>query len=234
MKIFKNAILILLVCAPLLASCRENNNPVAPVVNTTTAINDATPTLTNEYSQACSAYREFLLGQRTDDRGSLLYYEYYTYDTYESEFTFVDINNDGIPELHFRSSNYNIYTYRNGLVIMVNSFSRYAELLNNLAVYSDFWDRNPQTEATRRYVEFGEDLKPCFSLDFDYDNISEIYRVAYLNQDVPIYITKDEFIAITSPIITYCTDPKNYDTIAWINYGEWLGKHKDEYVPLPN
>jgi len=189
------------------------------------------PALTSDYAQACNAYREFLLGLRDDNRGQSMYSNYYTFGTQHSEFTVVDINHDGIPELHFRARQYTIYTYLNGEIVEVATFNQNAELLNNLAVFSDYWADHKETSATYKYVEFGEDLRPSYSLFFDYDTYAEIYRVMYGNQDNPTWLSEQAFYAITTSIINYCTDPRSHDMIQWENYAEWLSNYPDEYSP---
>ena len=185
---------------------------------------DMQPMLNNEYSQVYSAYREFLLGQRVCKSGEDLYSQYYTSGADNSEFTFVDINGDGVPELHFRSKfqAYTIYSFHNGDVFLVATFQQNAELMNNHAVFSDYWASNTISSATRKYTEFGEDLQPRLSIYFDYDSEVGIYRIAYNSQEVPTNVTEMEFTAITTPILSYCMDDKNYDMILWTNYGEWL------------
>ena len=263
MKIVKRLMLIMVLSVLVLTSCRysTNNleksasaaenysyrcNPSSPSEPGSAEDNDIglpSPTLSNEFSQACSAYREFLLGQRSTSTGEFLYHEYYTrmVENYEStlvinaEFTLVDINGDGIPELHFRANHYVIYTYKDGEVHWVFACSQNARLLNNLAVYSDFWDRSTDESRMRDYFEFGEDLNPRFSIFFDYG--SGIYRIGYNlyaysnnSQNELTYLSKEEFEAITSPILAYCTDPNNYDMIQWTDFGEWLFEHVDEYM----
>ena len=192
------------------------------------------PKFDNEYSEVYNAYREFLLGQRGatfNNPGYLLFYEYYTFGAVNSEFALVDINADGIPELHFRSRGYTIFSYRDGEVFVVDGFQRKAQLMNNLAVYTDYWAHNGVTEATRTYTKFGSDLQPCFKMYFDYSDESGIFRIAYNDQEM-MYVTKQDFGAITAPVISYCTDPKNYDMISWTNFGEWLEKNIEEYVKV--
>ena len=243
MKIAKMLICDLIVCMVLLLGCKNSSftNPIESTSNADYDIGCSMPKLTNEYSQACNAYREFLLGQRNDEDGQPLFYEYKTRIVGNCEstlvanadFTLIDINGDGIPELHFRANHYCIYSYRDGQVFKAYACSQDARLLNNLAVYSDFWDRNHEEEATRSYVELGKDLQLCFSLNFDFGN--DIYRIGYnqysYNQNELKYLSKEEFEAITLPVLTYCTDSKNYDMIPWVDYGKWLFEHVDEYVP---
>jgi len=202
-----------------------------PSQDTAGDIRDLTPTLQNEYSQACSAYREFLLGNRADESGEELYYRYYTFGIENAEFTIVDINHDGIPELHFRARHYTIYSYRNGVIFEVASFQQHTELLNNLAIYSDYWGRNQITAASRYYVEFGENLQPRFSLYFGHDDETGVYRIAY-NQETPIDVSKQEFDEITLSIRSLTSDIGNYDIIPWVNYGEWLSENIGEYSQL--
>ena len=105
-------------------------------------------------------------------------------------------------------------------------------MYNNFAIYTDFWERNRITEATRNYIEFGNDLQPYFSIYFSFNSNNGIYKVAYNNQEPPTDYSKKEFEDITEPILAYCTDPKNYDMISWINFGTWIKEHIDEYIPL--
>ena len=219
-------------------SAETENEDSKSVNESNSAINTNNKTVpdlefANEYSEACNAYRELLLGQRSavfNDARQLLYFWYYTFGAVNSEFTLIDINADGIPELHFRSRSYTIFSYRNGEVYVVNVFQQKAELMNNLAIYTDYWARNGITEATHSYTEFGDDMLPCFTFYFSYNDMNGIYRVAYDNNETPTYVSKQEFEVITAPIISYCTDAKNYDMISWTNYGEWLEKNIEEYV----
>ena len=204
-----------------------------PPAETNTGRRKHTPTFTNDYSEAYKAYREFLLGQRSAQfyQGwQELYFDYYTFGAMNSEFSLVDINHDGIPELHFRSRAYTMYSYRDGEVFRVTAYPSNAELMNNLSIYSDYWARNRITEATRIYIEFGEDLQPSFSLCFSFSDVNEIYRIQYFDQETPADIPKQSFDEITKPILDYCTDPRNYDLITWINFGEWLEQNIDEYI----
>jgi hypothetical protein len=105
------------------------------------------------------------------------------------------------------------------------------KLLNNLAIYTDFWDRDHTTEADRTYVEFGEDFQERFSFYSGHSDGTGVYLIGY-NGEKPVHVSKTEFEVITSPIFSYCTDPKNSDMIPWTNYYEWLAKNKDEYVPM--
>jgi hypothetical protein len=212
-------LVLLLACVTLFSSCSS-------ITETAVA-----PELDNEYSQACNAYREFLLGQRNDGNQLELRYVDYNFGASGAEFTLVDINSDGIPELHFRFRSYAIFSYCDGQILEVAHFQQKAELLNNLAVYTDYWDRNPATEATRNYIELGADLKPRFSLYFDRNDATEIYRIAYNGQNPSTDVSKQMFETITTPYVEYCTDPKNYDMISWTNYSEWLEQNIDEYVP---
>jgi len=212
----------------------ENDNSHDHYTNIKVSMDDATPTFENECSQAIKAYREYLLGQRTCENWDEAFYLYRTTNISNCEFTLIDINNDGIPELHFRARHYTIFSYQDGQVFKVYSTFKDAELLNNRAVYSDHWAHRRPTSAMRQYIEFGEDFQPHFSIFFDHDDeIGEgVYRIMYKEQNRATRVQKGEYEAITSPIVDYCTDPKNYDMIPWVNFGEWLLENADEYVPV--
>ena len=199
-------------------------------------IDDApVPKINNEYSEALDAYRDFLLGNRDDGARAYLTYKYFYAGADRCMFTIADINFDGIPELHFRAEGrgYAVFSYCDGKVFHVNSFSDNTLLLNNLAVFSDYWAHSRPTSATRTYIEYGEDMLPSFYLFFSYSEAegdqSEFYRIAYDDLTLSARVSKHEFEEVTSSIVSYATDPRNHDMIQWTNFGEWLANYADEY-----
>ena len=67
-----------------------------------------------------------------------------------------------------------------------------------------------------------------------YNAVSGIYNLKYNGMDAPTRVTQQMFETITGPILSYCTDKKNYDMISWTNFGEWLEQNIDEYVRVEN
>ena len=220
-------------------SCQHMNNSNNPnidnasIMTTTENFDSASSNVVpavNKYSEACDAYREFLLGQRSDDQGEPLYSKHNNSRIYSCEFTLADINFDGIPELHFSSTSYTIYSYCDGQVFKVDEFPRYTRLLNNHSIYTDYWDRNREMEASRTYVEFGENLEPSFFIYFSHNTTTGAYVISYDSDGGVIPVTEQEFENVTSPILSYCTDQRNYDMISWTNFGVWISENLDEYA----
>jgi len=192
------------------------------------------PTFTNDYAEACEAYRKFLLGHSKSDINETIYR--YCGWPENADFKLVDVNADGIPELHFRGGRvYTMFSYGDGGIFTVTSCPREAELMNNLAVYYNYWPMNHSAASTQGYFELDENLEKQFSIFFDYDDRGEIsfYRIAYNDDqyDKQLRVSKDEFEEIVNPYLEYCTNPANYDLISWTNYGEWLLQHEDERAP---
>jgi len=105
-------------------------------------------------------------------------------------------------------------------------------LLNNNAIFSDHWAHKSPTSARRHYIEFGEDFEVGYSLYFTHNYEAGDYYIAYSGHDSTTAVSKQAFEAITAPIVSYCTDPRNYDMISWTNFGDWLEVNADEYIPL--
>jgi len=194
---------------------------------------ESTTISTSIHANAREAYRELLLGIRTCTEGIGIFSNCGNYPFDESEFTIIDINHDGIPELHFRARYYEIYTYYDDEIRFVDGYPRETELLNNLAIYTEYWAHNNEGSKARYYIEFSSTLEYSYYLFFEEDAWNKRYRISRLADTEPLYIAYEDFAEITSPIIEYCIDTKNHDMISWTNYKDWL-ESNNYHIELEN
>jgi hypothetical protein len=191
------------------------------------------------YFEAIRAYREYLLNRRTC--GSNFYdgitEEYYyirmrisdhvAFGEPGSAFALVDMDDDGIPELHVNASMYNAFSYKDGDIVAQYGLSADTVLLDNRAFYTRDWAFGNRFE----YIEFDP---------FDYSNrfvfnYPKEYRSGgyYEVRDGDFWTTKyvhpsdkEEYERVTG---SYTEFAKNDDMMPWTDYAEWSRSHEDEY-----
>ena len=78
-------------------------------------------------------------------------------------------------------------------------------------------------------------MEPSYYLHFRYSELGGsppremCYRIVYDYASTGVDVSKEEFEALTSAIVAYGSDPKNYDMVSWTSYGDWLLENFDEY-----
>jgi hypothetical protein len=241
----KNAIeyaILLLVSVVVIAGCVGRYESATPDSYSKTA-NAAEELALNlregsmtPYFKAVQAYREFLLNRRIADRDiesdgqSRRIYRYMHYNNIENKFTILDLDDDGIPELHLMSTRYFLFTYENEDVRSVWSWGAnersQTTLLNNRAMFSKTEWMHAGTDYN--YTEFGKGknkIKFQFELG-DIEGVPHRYWISSLDD-----LSEDEYARVKTSLFDLA-DKVNSDMIPWINYSEWYLEHFDEYLPI--
>lgn len=165
--------LIMLGVVILFSACK----PSAISQNSSELLKDAiSSTDSVRYREALSAYNDFLNSKKaavSRENGKTFYItELYDISGQPgiNDFTFYDVNNDGVPELHTRSLFYDVYSYQNGQVVeWYNSGSNFMNgaiyPLENGAIFTEklstakeyfYTSFNSEGTATTVYFSFQE------------------------------------------------------------------------------
>jgi hypothetical protein len=95
------------------------------------------PDFENAYFKALRAYRAYLLNQRSIANGA---YFGQIFMVKPPKFALIDMNDDGIPELHVRGGGgYCVFGYADGKITLWAKFGPDTLLLNNRAFYTHDW-----------------------------------------------------------------------------------------------
>ncbi len=172
--------------------------------------------------QALGMYQEFLTGERKVGKIDIYYLITPTGEPekqYGTEYAIVDVNGDGIPELHILSGReYTIYSCKDNEMFELDAFysspSRYILLNNGAFIYrSDEWD-------SYYYFEMDESGNRINELKFSWTDVNQNYL--YDDDDAFMFdgnpCTKDEWFAGTRKYLF--TDEEGREQIR--NQAEWV------------
>lgn len=116
--------------------------------------------------EALAGYKDFL---QSDEMYRITATREYPRGDSRAVYTFIDINGDGIPELHIDGADrYHIYTCREGEVTSVHTYDRHLYKLvqpladgGMLAGYREAWDQERFGNAALIKPDFADDLSGC-------------------------------------------------------------------------
>ena len=160
----------------------------------------------NEIKKVIEVYDEFLSGLRQSEEGiDIKYLTIPTGETdrrYGTDYAYFDSNRDGLPELHVRSRNYYIFTYRDNKLVIWSSFvsSTYYYALNDGAFMS-YCVGVSGDDVYEYFVNdyFGEIICTThFSKREGYD--SDLFKDFYMFNGVDV--TKEIWEKLTEPYLS--------------------------------
>jgi hypothetical protein len=183
------------------------------------------------YAAAVQSYRAFLLNQRTvwNESGNVRAGRVYRHIHYNSgaRFTIFDVNDDGIPELHIDAVNYEVFTYKDGEVILFDGYGANERskvvLLNNRSIFMTTTLQGGYIIYKYNRINDENDVLQNVTLE-------ETEGLGFYAIDGEA-VSKEEYIAARDALINFVEDIGS-DMVSWTNYREWYLTHIDEYVPI--
>ena len=204
----------------LLAGCGSAGaGPVAMKDTTAQTTEQTTITVTKE--QAMRLYEEFLAGKRDAKfqppyNGEVCIDTLFTGDEWD-RYAFFDMNDDGVPELHIRSSHgiYDIITCKGDELTVWGCPGHYAEPLNNGAILVT---RHSADGSSYAYIEYDFYGNEQLRINFAKGLIPSLINGKYVYDENIGYwfegeqVSMEEWDALTEPYFSIGSDK-----IEWID-----------------
>jgi hypothetical protein len=174
----------------------------------------------NECLNAVSAYTDFLLGKSAVTyNDSVIACDVLTEVGNHNRFALFDINRDGIPEMHVRTSRFfGSFTFRGGEMVLVYEGSPYDNLLNDGAVLY-VREGGAPPHVSYQYRTFDGDFNIEDNIDFEKHDTDE--NEIYDGSDEYYYrsekISFEEWFSLTDAWLT-----TGADAVQWFDYPSWL------------
>jgi hypothetical protein len=186
------------------------------------------PDFYNGYCEAIKAYREYLLNRRTID--SHPFYGQFI-RVLPSEFTLIDMDDDGIPELHIQGilKRYSVFSFTDGKLRWFIDMERSGEtaLLHNRALYTQPWPWDGVKNSFQYIDRNGHSFKVFGDKMYGGEEISWSYIINGEGHGKDA--SEEEIDKMSEP---YREFAKNSDMIPWTGHPEFFQSNKDEFIYL--
>jgi hypothetical protein len=191
------------------------------------------PDFETPFFVAVQAYRAYLLNLRGAEGVVPRITDLASYGEPGSAFTLIDMDDDGIPELHVRGEGgYCVFGYKDEKISLWAKFESDTVLLHNRAFFTHDW----KNENTYEYNEFDfRDTEKgriaTNKFKFRYSDYAGIQRYGTGRNGVLESwetVSREEYERVTGPYTEFAEN--NSDMIPWTDYEAWSKSNADEYA----